>query len=633
MEQTYSKISRTKLSEYIQTYQQIFPFVRLLNKDELELLKRKCESGLIGVDDDCFFSDPLKSPCNNCVSVKSYTDKSVKTKLETLGSDIYIVIAEYVEADEKPYVIEMLKPVDHDRVIPENPHEPSNHLKYYTDVLTNTYNRRYYEEKIKDSVLNAGVAMIDIDDFKIYNDLYGHSTGDKVLGLFTKAIQSCLRGTDMLIRYGGDEFLLIMPGINEKMMLKILDSIKRQLRDITMPDQPNLRISASIGVAVCKDENINPVVDRADQLMMLAKIKKNEIFTEKDLGTKDKTLEEPLVLIADDSLINRELIASMLGDKFRIIEACDGEECISALKKLGGEISILLLDIIMPGKNGFDVLSYMNSSHMIEDIPVIIITGDNSESSIQRAYDMGITDYIRKPFDSKAVYNRVYNTIKLYAKQRRIASLITDKMKRDEREKAITMDIVSSAFGVCNIESKEHVISIYHITKILLTELMKISEKYTFSNSEIEEIAKASMFHDIGKIGVNNDILSKPGKLTQEEFEEIKKHTVIGDKIIRMMPNHKDNPFVETIRKICRWHHERYDGNGYPDGLVGDEIPIGVQAVSVADVYNALVSKRIYKDSFPHEKAMEMILNGECGKFNPILIECLKNVSDIIRNV
>ncbi len=337
------------------------------------------------------------------------------------------------------------------------------------------------------------------------------------------------------------------------------------------------------------------------------------------------------ILIADDSEMNRAILSGMLGDEFEIIEVSDGVEAVAVLRQYGNELSLLLLDIVMPNMDGFEVLAAMNKYKLIEDIPVIMISAENTPSYIERAYDLGVVDYISRPFDARIVHTRVINTIMLYAKNKRLVSMVSDQIFEKERSNNLMIAILSHIVEFRNGESGLHVLHVQTITEILLRSLMHKTDKYHIKNSDISIISMASALHDIGKIAIPSEILNKPGRLTDEEFAVMKTHSMIGASMLDQLPDYKNEQLVKVAYEICRWHHERYDGRGYPDGLKGEEIPISAQIVSLADVYDALTSERVYKKAFSHEKAMEMILNGECGTFNPLLLECLKESADTLR--
>lgn len=341
---------------------------------------------------------------------------------------------------------------------------------------------------------------------------------------------------------------------------------------------------------------------------------------------------KPKLLIVDDSPINRSLLSDILGEEYETIEAENGEEAIAILEKLGVEISLVFLDICMPKIDGFGVLEVMKEKRWSEDIPVIIISSDDSGEHIEQAYDMGVVDFIRRPFDAAIVKKRAINTIMLYSKQRLLASMVTDQIYEKEKNSNMLINILSHIVEFRNGESGLHIIHVKTFTEILLRKLVSMTDKYKISDEDISIISTASALHDIGKISIPDAILNKPGRFTDEEFNVMKTHSKAGAEILEQLTLYKDEPLVRVAYEICRWHHERFDGKGYPDGLVGDEIPISAQVVAMADVYDALTSERCYKKAFNHEKAIEMILNGECGEFNPILKECLKSSADTIRN-
>ncbi len=339
------------------------------------------------------------------------------------------------------------------------------------------------------------------------------------------------------------------------------------------------------------------------------------------------------VLIVDDSEMNRNILSEMLGGEYDIIEAENGAEAVNILRKESVNISLVLLDIVMPVMDGYGVLAVMNSRHWIDDVPVIMISSDNSVSSMRRAYELGITEFISRPFDALIVRHRVVNTIMLYAKQKRLVGMVADQIYEKEKDSSLMINILSHIVEFRNGESGMHVLNVQMFTEILLRQLVRQTDKYNISKADISLIGKASSLHDIGKISVPDHILNKPGRLTPEEFEIMKNHSVAGASMLEELTLYQDEPLVKIAYQICRWHHERYDGRGYPDGLKGEEIPISAQIVALADVYDALTSERVYKKAFSHEKSMEMIMNGECGCFNPLLLECLKAASEAIEKV
>ena len=339
---------------------------------------------------------------------------------------------------------------------------------------------------------------------------------------------------------------------------------------------------------------------------------------------------KPHILITDDSEMNRAILAEMLGDKYHIIEAEDGRAAIDIIEK-NKDIDLLLLDINMPEVDGFTVLQTMNEKHWIDKIPVVMISSESSVSIVEKAYDLGATDYISRPFDMAIVRRRVENTIMLYIKQKRLQDMVEEQIRRNEENKTMLIDILSHIVEFRNGESGKHVINIRTATNLLLRQLAKLTDKYKLTAADISQISTASALHDIGKISIPEEILNKPGRLTNEEFDIMKTHTVIGADILKRLPAYETSDFVKLAHDICRWHHERYDGHGYPDGLKGDEIPIAAQVVALADVYDALTSDRCYKKAYDHDTAIRMILNGECGVFSPVLMECLEKVGDRLK--
>ena len=339
------------------------------------------------------------------------------------------------------------------------------------------------------------------------------------------------------------------------------------------------------------------------------------------------------ILIADDSEMNRELLAAILEEEYDIIQVNDGVQAVDCLQRQAEEISLLLLDIVMPHMDGFEVLSYMNKEHWIDSIPVVIISSENSPIYIKRGYDLGATDFIGKPFDANMVLRRSANAILLGAKQRRMTSIVSNQIYEREKSSKLMINILSHIVEFRNGESGLHVLHIQTITEMLLRQLVqKENNRYALSKEQIRMITTASALHDIGKISIPDEILNKPGRLTAEEFAVIKGHSMAGANMLSELPlDQKEEPLVNTAYEICRWHHERYDGGGYPDGLKGEEIPVSAQVVALADVYDALTSERCYKDAYSHEKAIEMILAGQCGAFNPLMLECLLDISSSLK--
>ena len=336
------------------------------------------------------------------------------------------------------------------------------------------------------------------------------------------------------------------------------------------------------------------------------------------------------VLIVDDSELNRSLLADMLRDEYEVLEAENGLQAVKLLEFYQFEISLILLDIIMPEMDGFEVLAMMSKNKWIERIPVIIISAETTAAYIDTAYDLGATEYVNRPFDPKTIRRRVSNTIMLYSKQKFLENAVTEQVLEKEKSNLIMVEVLSHIVEFRNGESGMHVLNIRTITEMLLKQLCALSDQYHYLQSKILIIANASSLHDIGKISIAEQILNKPGKLTPEEYEKIKEHSSVGASMLERTRYYPNEEIVRIARDICRWHHERYDGKGYPDGLAGDEIPIEAQVVSIADVYDALTHKRVYKEAYSHQKAFEMIFSGQCGAFNPLLLQCLKEIGPML---
>ena len=336
---------------------------------------------------------------------------------------------------------------------------------------------------------------------------------------------------------------------------------------------------------------------------------------------------KPKILIADDSAMNRAILVEMLGDGYDVIEAENGREAVRVLQS-APEIDLLLLDIMMPEMDGFEVLEQMKRYGWIDEVPVVMISAENGSAYVERAYDLGATDFISRPFDMAIVRRRVTNTLMLYTKQKQLVGLVARQVYENQKSNNLMINILSHIVEFRNGESGSHVLHIHTATELILNHLVKKTDKYKLSAADIAMIGTASSLHDIGKINIPEEILNKPGRLTKEEFDIMKTHTTIGAHILENLPFQQDEPLVKVSYEICRWHHERWDGRGYPDGLKGEEIPIAAQVVALADVYDALTSERCYKKAFDHDTAVRMILNGECGTFNPLLMECLTEVAD-----
>ena len=617
---------------------ELYADVRLLDAETIARIEEGARSNPNG-EDLCYACRHKSRHCRHCAVKSAYENRDQRTKLEYFSPDIVQVTAQYLEVDGKPYVMELLQRMHSDTIIDPDDSEAlfsaisGYNTKLYHDALTDAYNRRYYEEIVRGMKGPMGVALLDLDDFKVYNDTYGHHAGDVALKTAANVVRGCIRQTDALIRFGGDEFLLILPGIPEDYFKIKLENIREKLHESIVPGYSHMRLSASVGgVIQTASEEMDAVVRHADRLMYQAKTQKNSVIVvgEEDHPAYEKgsTEQKQQILIVDDSEMNRAILTEILNADYRILEACDGEECLEKLHQHAGDIALVLLDLVMPKMDGFEVLDYMNRNHTIEDLPVVMISSEDSEASIRRAYEMGVSDYVSRPFDSRVVYRRVVNTLKLYAKQRRLVTLLSEQIREREKNTSMLVGVLSQIVEFRNGESGLHVQHIQRLSERVLEKLLERPNLYHITAELQDNIPLASALHDIGKIAIDEKILNKPGRLTPEEFEIVKEHAVIGSDMLRKLENFNTEPLLQTAYSIARWHHERWDGCGYPDGLKENEIPIEAQIVSLADVYDALTSERCYKRAYPHKQAVQMILNGECGAFNPILLECFVEIED-----
>lgn len=619
----------------IQCLRKVFSIVRLVKATHPEDRDTADGSTLSACDDDS-----RRSTCEFCAPQthqSAFTDKGMHLHFKVIDGKMYQIFARPLTIEGVPYVLEMLKHIDNTDLFLAEGYDQlmSFSQQLYIDALTGAYNRRFWEDKMKSFSGVAGIALIDLDDLKLYNDTFGHSAGDAALKALVQITKKGIRSTDKLIRYGGDEFLLIMPNVSSSIFAEKLRTIQERIHEADFPEFPGLKISASIGGAMLYNGSIEEVVSRADKLMYYAKSYKNTVAMDEEVEYEKALLDapaaKPRVLIVDDSELNRDLLKEMLRDRYEVLEAADGEKGLALLYELGTKISLVLLDVVMPKLGGFDVLAVMQKERWLDDIPVMMISAEDSPAFIQRAYDMGASDYITRPFNMNVVRQRSDNITKLYAKQRRLLSLVSSQIQEKERNNHIIISILSEVVGLKNGESRKHILSVSRITELLLSRVMQRTSRYHLTWQDEALITNAAALHDIGKIGIDEKILNKPGKLTKEEFEIMKTHTLIGAKMVEHLEAFREEPFVKVTYAICRWHHERWDGRGYPDGLKGDAIPISAQIVSIADVYDALTSKCVYKDAFAHEKAIWMILNGECGLFNPLLLDCLLDIKDSLK--
>ncbi len=427
------KITRQQAEEEAKMLEKVFDVVRFLEGNFFEQMQDDPRIGVkIGMC-QCYDFWKKNKPCENCTSMKAYAEKKQKTKLEFLDADVFLVISRYLEIDDEACVMELVKHLENDTLIDTDGRDKlvgklkGYQDKLYIDPVTGVYNRRYFEDEIRNMQNSAGVAMIDLDDFKLYNDIYGHDMGDQVLCIVADVIKNCIRKIDKLIRYGGDEFLLILSDMVRGTLRGKLLQIQEAIENATIPNCSRLKLTASIGGVISEDGQIDEAIAKADQLMYKAKDHKAQVITEcdKTIFKKEKIQNKPKILIVDNSEFNRAILKEILEETYEIIEADGGNEALHKIDEYGMKISLVLLDIIMPEKDGFDVLKYMEEERLISDIPVIIISSEDSANYIRRAYEMGVSDYINRPFDANIVYQRVSNTVKLYAKQRRLMAMVT----------------------------------------------------------------------------------------------------------------------------------------------------------------------------------------------------------------
>lgn len=607
MDGAIQELSNSQVQEQIALLLNEYPEVHLIAKDDV--LCNKCL---------------LFEECGKMVAEELF-DQGGGEKDWTLrlAGESFKATARYVSVAGDPRVLLCVS-------APEEEIDLRNRHLLYIDALTGAFNRRFYEDELRHQRIFAGVAVVDFDDFKLVNDSMGHHTGDLTLCAAVKAMKRCVRDSDMLVRFGGDEFLLMMSNINQETFSRRLHAIRDAVAQTPIPNHDNQFLSVSIGGIIANGETIEIAMQQADSLMYRAKNKKGCVVTDADTFEVSE-FRKPLLLIVDDAEMNRMILREIIGDEYEVIEAADGLEAVKLLQEHGKEISLVLLDIIMPKMGGFDVLSHMISTDLIADVPVIMISGEHSDDAVLRAYELGASDYINRPFDARVVRQRVSNIMRLYARQRRLSALLSRQYYEREKANSILLDVMGGAMDMHNGGSGSHAWHVRAITDILIERLIAKTDKYDITRKDRSDIAIASMLHDIGKLAIPDNVLNKPQGLTSEESEIMKTHTVKGADMLAGLDACDTYPrFFRTAREICRWHHERWDGSGYPDGLKGDQIPISAQVVSLADAYDALTSERVYKSAVPHERAVEMILQGECGEFNPLLIECLEESSDRI---
>ena len=561
-------------------------------------------------------------------------EKTTHSRMEYRGQELYEVTALFAQVEGTPCVLELERRLDRIMLLdPEESEQLFNNLaeyrgKLYRDAVTGAYNERYYQEKYRSRILTAGVAVLRVDDFKAANDVYGRYAGNSVLETVAGVLRRNLGEKDRLIRRGEDRLLLLLPEVGQSDFGQKLEHLRLQLAAAGVPGYSHLHISVSIGGVWIRDGEVSAAVEHAERLATYAQMQKNTVITEQQ---PERTAAAPVhrrqsVLIVDDSELNRKMLGQMLGSRFDIAEAASGEACLQLLEQNATGISIVLLDIHMPGIDGFTVLEEMNQKNLLEQIPVIMISSEDTVDAVRRAFDLGASDYISRPFDAKVVYQRIINTIRLYAKQRRLSAMAADLAFEKERASRMMIGILSQVVEKRNGESRDHVQRVAQLTSMLLAGLAQKTDRYPLTREMRRTIATAAALHDIGKMEICEDLLHKKGPLTEAERRTLQSHTLLGAQMLEEQPECRDDAFARTAYNICRWHHERYDGGGYPDGLQGEQIPIEAQVVGLADVYERLVNRPVDGHARTHSEVVQMICTGVCGAFNPLLLDCLQDM-------
>lgn len=561
-------------------------------------------------------------------------EKTTHSRMEYRGQELYEVTALFAQVEGTPCVLELERRLDRIMLLaPEESEQLFNNLaeyrgKLYRDAVTGAYNERYYQEKYRSRILTADVAVLRVDDFKAANDVYGRYAGNSVLETVAGVLRRNLGEKDRLIRRGEDRLLLLLPEVGQSDFGQKLEHLRLQLAAAGVPGYSHLHISVSIGGVWIRDGEVSAAVEHAERLATYAQMQKNTVITEQQ---PERTAAAPVhrrqsVLIVDDSELNRKMLGQMLGSRFDIAEAASGEACLQLLEQNATGISIVLLDIHMPGIDGFTVLEEMNQKNLLEQIPVIMISSEDTVDAVRRAFDLGASDYISRPFDAKVVYQRIINTIQLYAKQRRLSAMAADLAFEKERASRMMIGILSQVVEKRNGESRDHVQRVAQLTSMLLAGLAQKTDRYPLTREMRRTIATAAALHDIGKMEICEDLLHKEGPLTEAERRTLQSHTLLGAQMLEEQPECRDDAFARTAYNICRWHHERYDGGGYPDGLQGEQIPIEAQVVGLADVYERLVSRPVDGHARTHSEVVQMICTGVCGAFNPLLLDCLQDM-------
>lgn len=585
--------TRQQMEEEMRQLRKVFMTVRLMKADEVQGGKKGSAP--------CYAQWRRSRPCENCVARQALEKNTRKTRLEYFGQELYEITASCVQVDGQLCVLELTRKIDRSVLLdPENGERLLNSItdereKRYRDPLTGAYNRTYYDENYRYRSITAGVAMLDMDDLKFSNDVYGSGAGNSVLETAVSTIRRGLSEKDRLIRYDGGRLLLLLPDIRQEQLSPRLEQIRLQLQAASVPGYSRIRMSASIGGVWIDDENVDDAVQHAERLMHYARIQKNTVITERqpEPHALQPTHSRQSVLIVDDSAMNRMLLSQT-------------------------------------GIDGFTVLEAMSQRGMLEEIPVIMISSEDNVDTVRRAFDLGASDYISRPFDARVVYQRITNTIRMYAKQRRLSAMVADQVSQKEKRSQMMIGILSRVVERRNGESRTHVQHISTLTGMLLDHLVQKTETYPLTQEMRRTISMASVLHDIGKMEIGEQVLNSPEPRTPEDEEIMRQHTLLGARMLEELDAYRDEDFVRVAYQICRWHHERYDGSGYPDQLVGEQIPIAAQVVGLADAYETLTTGSGSQPPVPCAAAVQMLCTGEAGAFNPVLLDCLREIENEI---
>ena len=609
--------TREQIEEEIRQLSRVFSAVQLLEPKQIGTSAQGDAPGC------CALWGGTKL-CSHCVAREALEGHTRRSRLENIGAELCEITAVWVQVEGRDCVLEMYQKLG------TEPAGLLTDMQEYRDMLTGIYNRRYYDEKIREHKLTAGVALIDLDDIGFANDVYGRYAGDALMETAAAVIRRNMTPKDQLIRYGGDELLLLQPEIGQQLFHQKLEQIRMQLYAADVPGYSRLQLSASIGGVWVRDTEAGDAVRRAERLMRYAKPQKNTVITSETNAGGWLDCRQS-VLIVDDSAMNRRILSEMLGSQFDTAEAASGEECLRLLEQNRSGISVVLLDIHMEGIDGFTVLEAMNQQNMLEQLPVIMISSEDNVDTVRRAFDLGASDYISRPFDARVVYQRITNTIRLYAKQRRLSAMVADQVYETEQNSQMMIGILNRVMEKRNGESRDHVRRIQITTAMLLAHLAQKSEQYGLTQAVRRRIIMAASLHDIGKMELEDRLLNAE-TLTADEQAAVQQHTVLGAELLKQAATSQTEAFVQTASEICRWHHERYDGSGYPDGLTGEQIPLSAQVVGLADTYESLTSGENGQTPYPPKAARYRICTMMNGQFSPMLLLSLQEIGSALEN-